>query len=97
MENNNVKKEQVKQENLNADLLNYLQGQDKSNIDYINMLTSINEGKKDSGIKRLEAMVRSQLRKDFPGIESKKSYEILVSAIMYNYQKKALQATDDEI
>lgn len=97
MENRNLKKQQIQQENQQAELLNYIQNQDKSSADYINMITSMTEGKIDSGIQKLEAMVRAQLRKDFPGIESKKSYEFLVSAIMHNYQKKQLQATDEEI
>ena len=98
MQNNrNLKQEQIQKNNQQAELLNYIKNQDKNSADYINMITSIAEGQTNSGIEKLEAMVRAQLRKDFPNIESKKSYEILVSAIIHNYQKKELQAMEDEI
>ncbi|MGN0018819.1 MAG: hypothetical protein ACI37S_07250 [Candidatus Gastranaerophilaceae bacterium] len=97
MQNKKLKQQQIHEDNQQAEFLNYIQNQDKTNADYINMITSISEGKVDSGIQKLEAMVRAQLRKDFPGIESKKSYEFLVSAIIHNYQKKELQAIEDEI
>ena len=97
MQNKNLKQQQIREDNQQAELLNYIQNQDKTSADYINMITSMTEGKVNSGIQKLEAMVRAQLRKDFPGIESKKSYEFLVSAIIHNYQKKELQATEDEI
>lgn len=90
MQNRNLKQQQIQQENQKAQLLNYLQGQDKTSADYINMITST-EGNRTQ---KLEAMVRAQLRKEFPGIENKKSYEFLVSAVMHNYQKKQLQAMD---
>ncbi len=97
MQNKKLKQQQIREDNQQAEFLNYIQNQDKTSADYINMITSISEGKVDSGIQKLEAMVRAQLRKDFPGIESKKSYEFLVSAIIHNYQKKELQAIEDEI
>ena len=97
MQNKKLKQQQMHEDNQQAEFLNYIQNQDKTNADYINMITSISEGKVDSGIQKLEAMVRAQLRKDFPGIESKKSYEFLVRAIIHNYQKKELQAIEDEI
>ena len=86
----NLKQQQIQQENQRAQFLNYVQGQDKTSADYMNMITSINPIQKSSSSK-LEAMVRAQLHKEFPGIESKKSYEFLVSAVMHNYQKKQLQ------
>ncbi len=82
----NLKQQQLQQENQRAQLLNYVQGQDKTSADYMSMLTSTSPVKSSSS--KLESMVRAQLRKEFPGIESKASYELLVSAVMHNYQKK---------
>ena len=93
MQNRNLKQQQIQQENQKAHFLNYVQGQDKPSADYINMITST-ESNRVSGTHKLEAMVRAQLRKEFPGIENKKSYEFLVSAVMHNYQKKQLQEID---
>ncbi|MBR1942990.1 hypothetical protein IJ843_04580 [bacterium] len=93
MQNRNLKQQQIQQENQKAQFLNYVQGQDKTSADYINMITST-ESNRVSGTHKLEAMVRAQLRKEFPGIENKKSYEFLVSAVMHNYQKKQLQEID---
>lgn len=93
MQNKNLKQQQIQQENQKAQFLNFIQGQDKSSADYINMITSA-EGTRVSGVQKLESMVRAQLRKEFPGIENKKSYEFLVSAVIHNYQKKQLQAMD---
>ncbi len=45
----------------------------------------------------LEAMVRSQLKEEFPGIENKKSYELLVDAVMNNIMKKQLQADESNL
>lgn len=90
MQNRNLKQQQVQQQNQQAQFLNYVQGQDKTSADYMNMITSTNPMQR-TGSQKLEAMVRAQLRKEFPGIESKKSYEFLVSAVMHNYQKKQLQ------
>ncbi len=89
MQNKNFKQQQIQQENQQAQFLNYVQGQDKTSSDYMNMLTSTSPIHSTSS--KLESMVRAQLRKEFPGIESKKSYEFLVSAVMHNYQKKQLQ------
>ncbi len=90
MQNKNLKQQQVQQQNQRAQFLNYVQGQDRTSADYINMITSTNPMQKSSSSK-LEAMVRAQLHKEFPGIENKKSYEFLVSAVMHNYQKKQLK------
>ena len=93
MQNKNLKQQQIQQENQKAQFLNFIQGQDKTSADYINMISSA-EGTRVSGVQKLESMVRAQLRKEFPGIENKKSYEFLVSAVIHNYQKKQLQAMD---
>ena len=44
---------------------------------------------------RLEAMVREQLKEEFPNIEKSPSYDVLVDAVIHNYKSKQLQATDD--
>ena len=46
---------------------------------------------------RLEAMVREQLKEEFPNIEKSPSYDLLVDAVIHNYKSKQLQATDDAI
>ena len=51
--------------------------------------------KSSSDERRLEAMVREQLKEEFPNIENMKSYELLVDAVMHNYKKKQLQAQDE--
>ncbi len=93
MQNKNLKQQQIQQENQKAQFLNFVQGQDKTSADYIDMITSA-EGTRTSSSQKLESMVRAQLRKEFPGIENKKSYEFLVSAVIHNYQKKELEAMD---
>ena len=90
MQNKNLKQQQVQQQNQQAQFLNFVQNQDKDSADYMNMITSTNPVQK-TGSQKLEAMVRAQLRKEFPGIENKKSYEFLVSSVMHNFQKKQLQ------
>lgn len=44
---------------------------------------------------RLEAMVRQQLKEDFPNIDKSPSYDLLVDAVIHNYKSKQLQTTDD--
>lgn len=67
---------------------------DKSTTDY---LESISGADMFSDRKELEAMVRSQLKEEFPGIENKKSYELLVDAVINNIMKKQLQAGDSNL
>lgn len=62
---------------------------DRSTTDYLESLGTF------SDTNELEAMVRNQLKEEFPGIENKKSYELLVDAVMNNIMKKQLQATDN--
>lgn len=95
MQNKKLKQAQ-EQENQKAQFLNYIQKQDKG-ADYIDMITSKGEQNTQSDTIRLEAMVRAQLKKDFPQIEKMKSYELLVDTIIHNYKKKQLQTTDGEI
>ena len=68
--------------------------QRKVNEDYIASLSS-NELKIRADEQRLEAMVRQQLKEEFPNIEKSSSYDVLVDAVIHNYKSKQLQATDD--
>lgn len=68
---------------------------DKSTTQYLEMLTGVENLQTISDNQELEAMVRTQLKEEFPGIDSKKSYELLVDAVMHNLRKKQLQATED--
>ena len=68
---------------------------DKSSSEYIKMVTGIDDLKSNSDEMRLEAMVREQLKEEFPNIENMQSYELLVDAVMHNLKKKQLQATDN--
>lgn len=74
--------------------LNFM-NRDKNNADYISMISGVDELKSSSDERRLEAMVREQLKEEFPNIENMKSYELLVDAVMHNYKKKQLQAQDE--
>ncbi len=67
---------------------------DKRSLDYVQMVSGV-ELKSMSDAARLEAMVREQLKAEFPNIESSKSYELLVDAVMHNMRKKQLQAMDN--
>ena len=67
----------------------------KSSSEYIKMVTGVDTLKSNSDEQRLEAMVREQLKEEFPNIENMKSYELLVDAVMHNLKKKQLQATDN--
>ena len=66
----------------------------KSSADYIKMISGVEDIQTNSDERKLEAMVREQLKAEFPNIENKKSYELLVDAVMHNLKKKQLQATD---
>lgn len=68
---------------------------DKSSPEYISMISGVDELKSSSDERKLEAMVREQLKEEFPNIENMKSYELLVDAVIYNYKKKQLQAMDE--
>lgn len=67
----------------------------KSSPEYIKMISGVDDIQTNSDERRLEAMVREQLKEEFPNIENMKSYELLVDAVMHNLKKKQLQATDD--
>ena len=68
---------------------------DKSTTDYLEAITGVDNLKSLSDDQELEAMVRAQLKEEFPSIESMKSYELLVDAVMHNIRKKQLQAEDN--
>ena len=68
------------------------QAQEREN--FIKSLSS-NELKIKADEQRLEAMVRQQLKEEFPNIEKSSSYDLLVDAVIHNYKSKQLQATDD--
>jgi len=68
---------------------------DKSSTDYISMISGVKELKSSADERKLEAMVRQQLKEEFPNIENMKSYELLVDAVIHNYKKKQLQAMDE--
>ena len=76
--------------NLNAFSQNQAQGRE----DFIQSLSS-NELKIKADEQRLEAMVRQQLKEEFPNIEKSSSYDLLVDAVIHNYKSKQLHATDD--
>jgi len=97
MNNRQFKIQEQKQTNVKSQFLNYVQGQNKSSEEYIGMITSDAGYRQKSGIVKLEAMVRAQLKREIPNVEKSASYEFLVDAVMQNYMKKQLQATDGEI
>ena len=68
---------------------------DKSSPEYIRMISGVDELKSSADERKLEAMVRQQLKEEFPNIENMKSYELLVDAVIHNYKKKQLQAMDE--
>lgn len=68
---------------------------DKSTTDYLETISGVENLKSLSDDLELEAMVRAQLMQEFPNIESMKSYELLVDAVMHNLRKKQLQADDN--
>ena len=68
---------------------------DKSTTDYLETISGVENLKSLSDDLEMEAMVRAQLKQEFPNIESMKSYELLVDAVMHNLRKKQLQADDN--
>ncbi len=79
-----------------ANLLTFSSLQRQANSEYIESLSS-NELKIKADEQRLEAMVRQQLKEEFPNIEKSSSYDLLVDAVIHNYKSKQLQATDSAI
>jgi hypothetical protein len=77
-----------------ANLNTFSREQAQEREDFIKTLSS-NELKIKADEHRLEAMVRQQLKEEFPNIEKSSSYDLLVDAVIHNYKSKQLQATDD--
>jgi hypothetical protein len=77
-----------------ANLTAFSNAQSAERDDFIKSLSS-NELHIKSDEERLEAMVRQQLKEEFPNIEKSSSYDLLVDAVIHNYKSKQLQATDD--
>ena len=77
-----------------ANLNTFAQNQSQERDNFIQSLSS-NELKIKADEQRLEAMVRQQLKEEFPNIEKSSSYDLLVDAVIHNYKSKQLQATDD--
>ena len=80
--------------NPKANLLTFSENQKFANEEYIKSLSST-ELKIKSDEQRLEAMVRQQLKEEFPNIEKSSSYDLLVDAVIHNYKSKQLQAIDE--
>ena len=80
--------------NPKINLMTFSNSQKFANEEYIRSLSST-ELKIKSDEQRLEAMVRQQLKDEFPNIEKSASYDLLVDAVIHNYKSKQLQATDD--
>ena len=80
--------------NPKANFLTFSEGQKEVTEQYIKSLSST-ELKIRADEQRLEAMVRKQLKEEFPNIEKSSSYDLLVDAVIHNYKSKQLQATDD--
>ena len=65
---------------------------DKSTTDYLENISGVDNLKALSDEQELEAMVRAQLKEEFPNIEKMKSYELLVDAVMHNIKNSSLAA-----
>ena len=74
--------------------MTFAEGQRLANEEYIKSLSGT-ELKIRSDEQRLEAMVRQQLKEEFPNIEKSSSYDLLVDAVIHNYKSKQLQAIDE--
>ena len=80
--------------NPKANLLTFSENQKFANEEYIKSLSDT-ELKIKTDELRLEAMVRQQLKEEFPNIEKSASYDLLVDAVIHNYKSKQLQAADE--
>lgn len=75
--------------------LSFASSQKNNRKEYIDMLADNKEIQTLSDERRLEAMVREQIKMEFPNIENSASYELLVDAVIHNIKKKQLQASDN--
>ncbi len=87
---NSIKEVLDPRANLNA----FARNQEEERGEFIKSLSS-NELRIKADEHRLEAMVRQQLKEEFPNIEKSSSYDLLVDAVIHNYKSKQLHATDD--
>lgn len=76
--------------------LNFINANSYKSSDYVANVSGVKELKSSADELKLEAMVRQQLKEEFPNIENSKSYELLVDTVIHNYKKKQLQAMDEE-
>ena len=81
--------------NPKANFFQFSENQRFANEEYIKSLSST-ELKIKADEQRLEAMVRQQLKEEFPNIEKSPSYDLLVDAVIHNYKSKQLQAIDEQ-
>ena len=81
--------------NPKGNFLQFSENQRFANEEYIKSLSST-ELKIKADEQRLEAMVRQQLKEEFPNIEKSPSYDLLVDAVIHNYKSKQLQAIDEQ-
>ena len=77
-----------------VNLLSFSESQKLVNDEYIKSLTGT-ELKIRADEQRLEAMVRQQLKEEFPNIEKSASYDLLVDAVIHNFKSKQLQTADE--
>ena len=75
--------------------LSFAASQKNHRKDYVDMLTNNEEIQTLSDERRLEAMVREQIKMEFPNLENSNTYELLVDAVVHNIKKKQLRTTDD--
>ena len=75
--------------------LSFASAQKNNRKEYVDMLADNKEIQTLSDERRLEAMVREQIKMEFPNIENSSSYELLVDAVVHNIKKKQLQASDN--
>ena len=80
--------------NPKVNLLTFSESQKMANEEYIKSLSGA-ELKIKTDEQRLEAMVRQQLKEEFPNIEKSASYDLLADAVIHNYKSKQLQAADE--
>lgn len=80
--------------NQKLNLLAFSENQKIAGEKYMKSLSGT-ELKIKSDEQRLEAMVRQQLKEEFPNVEKSASYDLLVDAVIHNYKSKQLQAADE--
>lgn len=87
--------QKVKKINPKSLLLNFVSSQNSHRKEYVDLLADNREIQTLSDERRLEVMVREQIKTEFPNLVSSATYELLVDAVVHNIKKKQLQTTDD--